>query len=240
MKTLYEFTVKYQKEKPKVFLKKPTHSELEDGEYIYGLEFNKLMNDGYLSRAMMNKKFDDIGGVMSEKKASEVAKSIKELVDSQKTIEFFEGASDLSDEQKTELDKAKETFALIQKKLVENDLQLQQMYAQSADAKAEQKMIKWFVLNNSYFYEKVKKDDDYVEEAFPLFEGDSFEEKEEEFNNLLEELDDDDGEVLTKKKTIAKESLVTLRRATEIWYNGIADNQKDIKKALKEYYSYNE
>lgn len=236
MKSVYEFTVKNGKEKVKVFFSKPSNSDIEDAEYIYGQKFNELLNDGFLSRAMMNKKFDDIGGVLSDKKVSQMGEQVKQLLESQRTVEFFEGADNLTDEQKEELDKAKETFGVIQKQIAETDLQLQQMYSQSADAKAEQYMIKFFVLNNSHFYEKVKVGDDYKEEPFDIFEGGSFKEKQEELNNLLEDLGEGDDPVLSKKKTLAKDSYETLQKVAALWYNGLASDQSSTKKALKEYY----
>ena len=42
MKRLYEFEVEVNKEKIKVFLKKPSNSEVEVAKYVYGKKFSSL------------------------------------------------------------------------------------------------------------------------------------------------------------------------------------------------------
>lgn len=236
MKPLYTFTVKVGKEKAKITFIKPSHSNVEDAEYVYGQKFNQLMNDGYLSRAMMTKRFDDIGGMFSDTKVEETSKQIKELFDVKRIIEFWEGAENISEEKQKELDKAKETFIALEKRLIEKDVQLEQMYSQSADAKAEEYLVKWFVLNKSFFSEKVKKGDKVVEELFPLFEGLDFKEKQEQLDILLEEVEDDDGDILKKKKKIVDEALVILQRVVTLWYNGLAKDQKTTEEALEKFF----
>lgn len=240
MKAVYTFNVDVDGEKVKVFFAKPTNSQIEDGEYVYAQKFNKLLNDGFLSRAMMSKKFDDIGGLFSEKRNKDVSEDLLKLLESKRTIEFFEGAEDLTEEQKVDLKKAKEVYIEVEKKILEKDMQLHQMYSQSADAKAEEFLIRHFVLQNSFFYEKIKKGDDIKEEVFSIFEGSNSKEKEQQLDLLLEEVEDDDSSLTKKKKKLLEGSLVTLQRVVALWYQGQCKDQKTTEEALEKFYSDDE
>lgn len=237
MKKLYSVKVDVGGEKVESFLAKPSHSQIEDAEYVFGQKFNQLLNDGFLSRAMMNKKFNDIGGLFSKKTTDEISKKLLELMEAKKTIEFYGGAEKLSKEEEKELKEAEKAYAIIQKQITENDVSLEQMYSQSADSKAEEHMVKWYVLNNSYFVAKVKKGEELKEENFKLFEGANFEEKRQELDQFLEELEEEDDSLLSKKKKIVAETIVPFQRVIALWYNNIAEDQKSSEEGLKKFYS---
>ena len=240
MKSLYTFNVGEGEKEKKIAVLKPTYSQVEAAEFIYGQHFNKLIQDGFMSRAMMDKKFNDIGGVLSEKKTNQVADSIKKLMDFGKTIEFYKGAEEgvLDEEQKEQLENAETNFIEIQKSILERDYNLEQMYNQSADTKAEQHLMKWFTLECSYYYEKVlsKEEGKIVEEKFDLFEGSDFEERSKQFNFLLEEITEDDDRELTDRKKIIVEALPTINKVLNLWYKQLATDQKTMEKALEEFF----
>ena len=192
MKPLYTFNVGEGEKEKKIAVSKPTYAQVEAAEFIYGQHFNKLIQDGFMSRAMMDKKFNDIGGLFSEKRTNEITDSVKRLMDVGKTIQFYKGADDedLDEEQKEQLRIAEEDYLSIQKQILEKDYNLEQMYNQSADAKSEQHLMKWFALECSFYYEKVfsKEANKIIEEKFEIFEGSNFDEKLKQFNLFLEEL----------------------------------------------------
>lgn len=235
MKTeLYQFTVDRKvgkkKEKVKVSFMKPTHSMLEDAEFYYASEFNALVNSGFLTRAMMNKKMGDIGGAVSKNSAEQLGEVIKDLLDAQKAIQFYEGAETLTDEQQDSLDKAKSTFGFAQKQLIEHDMNLQQAYAQTADNKAQERLIRWLVLNCAFFYDSVGD----KEERFELFDGSSLDEKRKCLNDVLDYEETDTDKTLAKRASIVNAAISTLTQVAAIWYNGMGKDQKTIGDKLKE------
>ena len=240
MKPLYTFNVGEGKKKKKICISKPTYAQVEVAEFIYGQYFNKLIQDGFMSRAMMDKKFNDIGGLFSEKTNNEITNSLQRLMDIGKTIQFYKGAEEdgLDEEQQEQLRIAEEDYFSIQKQILERDYNLEQMYNQSADAKAEQHLMKWFTLECSFYYEKVlsREEGKIVEEKFELFEGSNFEEKLDQFNLLLEEIDESDTEEITNRKKIIVEALPTLNKVLSLWYKQLAKDQKTVEKALKQYF----
>ncbi len=240
MKPLYTFNEGKGNKQKKIVVLKPTYAQVEAAEFIYGQYFNKLIQDGFMSRAMMDKKFNDIGGLFAEKTNNEITDSVKRLMDVGKTIQFYKGAEEdgLDAEQQEQLRVAEEDYLSIQKQILERDYNLEQMYNQSADAKAEQHLMKWFTLESSFYYEKVlsKEQGKVVEEKFEIFEGANFEEKLEQFNLFLEEIDEKDDEEVTDRKKMIIEALPVINKVLSLWYKQLATDQKTVEKALKEYF----
>lgn len=236
MKKLYTFPIEVDKKSIDVFVAKPTQSEIEDAEFIYAQKFNQLLQDGFLSKAMMNKKFGDIGGIFSDKSNKELSSAVFELLEAKKKIEFYGASKTLSVSQKEELEKANETFAILQKKIVESDLALESMFSKSADAKAEEYMVKWFILNMAYYVAEIEDGDTKKRQEFKLFDKPTFPEKIEQLNLLFEEEEEFDSENLKLKKQILAKSFVLIGRILSIWYNGYGVDQDSIEKSLHEFF----
>ena len=229
MKRIYTFKIDdAEKKKTEIFFSKPKNSEVEDAEYVYAQKFNQLLSSKFMSRAMMNKLFGDIGGIYSEESTKEISNDLQDLMGSQQTIEFFKGGENLTDEQKEKLKEAEETFLMLQKKIAENDANLKQMYAQSADTKAEEYMIKWFLLNCSFYTETIEAHGESKTESFPLFDEGDFAEKEKQYDEYLEDIEDYDPDELKNKKAVVSNSIGTLNKVITLWYNGYGVDQDSI------------
>lgn len=234
MKELYSFLVDRKigkkKEKVKVGLLKPRKSMIEDGDFFYASEYNRFVNAGLLTRAMMNKKMGDLGGIASQKDLEDLQETILSLVDSQKVIEFYGGAEELTEEQEEKLKEAQLTFANCQAHLAEHQMSVDNQYSQTADNKAQERLLKWYVFNHAIFYDKVGEKEEY----FDLFEGNTFKEKEEFYKMIIDEDFDEEDKETAKKKELIDSSLDRLLQAISIWYNNLGDNQKDIDAKIKE------
>lgn len=234
MKKLYEFKAKIGNKDVSVFISKPTQSDIEDAEYISAQKFNILLQEGFLSKAMMNKKFGDIGGIFSEKSNKELSEAVVELLEAKKRIEFYGGAKELTGSQKQELDEANQTFAILQKKIVENDIALQSMFSKSADTKAEEHMIRWFILNTAYFVDEVNEGEQKKSQDFKLFDKPTFQEKLVQFNQFMEDAEEFDSDQVKLKKEIIAKHYPLIGRVIAIWYNGYGSDQESIQRSLEE------
>jgi len=236
MKEVYSFPVNCGTEEKEDLVKvafiKPSNSMMEDAEFYYGQQFNRLMKAGFMSRAMMDKEFGDLGGVVSKQAQETFVESLTKMLEAQRVIEFYGGAESLSDEQEQKLKDSTEIFAILQKQIAENDVNLRNMYAQSADAKAEESLMKWFVLNCSYFYEEVLKDGQKKSELFTLFDAANINDKKAQLDQYLE--DEEEGQdQLNRKKRLVLKSLPQLNKAISLWYNGFGTNQAEIEEAFE-------
>lgn len=234
MKELYSFTVERKvgkkKEKTKVGLLKPKPSTLEDAEFYYSSEFNKFVNAGLLTRAMMNKKMGDIGGITSQVDLEELTSTLVSMADARKTIEFYGGSKDLTEEQQEALQEAEVTFQQCELHLTNHQMAVNAQYAQTADNKAQERLIRWLVLNHAVVYDQIGDKEEY----FDLFEGGNYKEKEQFYKIMLDEEFDEEDKDLVKKKEIIDLSMDRLLKAISIWYNNLGEDTKSIDAKIKE------
>lgn len=219
--------------KHRVIFAKPSMSMIEEAEFFYGQKFNELIGSGFYTKAMLNKKMGDIGGLASKVSIESLQKAITDNIEASRVIEFYGGSKELSHEQTEKLVDAKSTFASTRSQVMDYEQAIRSQFSQTADVKAEQKLIEWLVFNLSFFEEEV----DNKKQLFPLFEGDSFEEKRAIYLELCENIEDIENPNLFKIKAIFDESFKVLVRVASIWYNKIAEKPEDIKKAMEDMFS---
>jgi hypothetical protein len=253
MKDLYSFVIKrklkekvtYEKENKKgdiveafktktktltnrVMFSKPSFADIEDAEFFYGQKYNDFINSGYLTRLMLNKKIGDIGGSSSKLSEEVIQKAFLDNMEAAKVIEFYEGQKGLEEEQEQKLNEAKEAFAISQKTVADFEEFHRSQYNQTAEAKAEQKLIEWFIFNFSFYEDEV----DGKKETFPLFVGDDYEERRAHYLVLCEDEEDIEDKSLLTNKGIFDSSFETLARVSNIWYNKMGSNQEEIEEVL--------
>ena len=216
--------------KHRVVFAKPSMSMIEEAEFFYGQKFNELINAGFFTKAMLNKKMGDIGGLSSKTTIESLQKAISDNMEASRVIEFYGASTTLSDEQKEKLEEAKLIFSSSKSQVIDYEQAVRSQFSQTADVKAEQKLIEWLVFNLSYYEDDV----DAKKELFPLFEGDAFEDKRSVYLELCETLEDIENPNLYKAKAIFDEAFKVLVRVASIWYNKIAEKPEDIKKAMDE------
>lgn len=214
----------------RVIFTKPSFADIEEAEFFYGQKYNEFIQAGYLTRFLLNKRIGDAGGSSSKLSDEIIQKAFIDNMEAAKVIEFYEGQSDLSEEQEKKLEDAKELFVSSQKTVAEFEQFHRSQYNQTAEAKAEQRIMEWFIFNFSYYEEEIKGE----KEIFPLFIGDDFEQKRKHYLNLCEDEEDIDNKELLKNKSIFDESFVTLARIANLWYNKIGSNQEELEQGLKD------
>ncbi len=238
----FESTKKSKKTiKNRVVFVKPSIPDTEDAEFFYGQKFNEYINAGFLTKAMLAKKMGDNGGLNSEVASDRMAEIMKKNMEAARVIEFFAGGKNLTEEQRKQLEEAQEDYISTKTEIHEYEVALASQFSQTADSKAEQKLIEWLVLNFSYYEEETdsKEDEEKKENKglFPLFEGESYEAKRKSMILLQETDDAGEDVILHKLKRIFDKSFDTLIRVVSIWYNKIGTDQKSIDKALKDLFN---
>ncbi len=214
----------------RIVVEKPSVSEIENAEFFYGQKFNEYINAGFLTRAMLSKKMGDLGGMASKASNERLQSLLLENIEASRAIEFYGGSKKLTEEQEEKLKESKGKFVSSKKEIHEYEMSIRDQFSQTADAKAEQKLIEWFVFNFSYFEDVV----DDKKELFSLFEGENFNEKRKYFLSLS----DVDSEIkdtnFLKHKNIFEDAYENLIRTVSIWYNKMGDDQESIEKTMKE------
>ena len=232
--------------KNRIVFIKPTIVQREEADFFYGQKFNELINAGFLTKAMLAKKMGDLGGITSKSTSETVSEIVLENIDAARTIEFFGGSESLNEEQSAKLKKAEKTFAETKKTIFEYEISLRDQFGQTADAKAEQKLIEWLVLNFSYYEDKVKDKD--RTQLFPIFQGESYKSK----RNLLLLLQEDEEDEVSvedtglseidflKLRKLYEAAFDTLIKVSSIWYNQLGKDQESIQKSLDDLFEEDE
>jgi hypothetical protein len=227
-----EYTKKTKKKKKeRVIVYKPTVSDIERAEFFYGQKYNEYINAGFLTRAMLERKFasnEDTVGLEKDLKDALLLN-----IESSRTIEFYGAAKKLDEEQKIKLAEAEEKMAEAQSIIMKYESSLRDQYSQTADVKSETKMIEWFIFNFSFYEDEVEGKTD----VFPVFEGASFDEKRQSFLYLSEDKEDIEDENILLIKDIFDSSFDKLTKVINLWYNKMGNNQKEIDKSMKEVFS---
>ena len=218
-KTVKKTTV--EKTPVKIFLKKPTRTQVEDGDMFYSIWLNKFIKMGLLTRAMLAKKQVDVGGALNEDDKINFAKLYLQLFEKQQNVIRY-SAKDrdaMSNDETERLEKAVSDLAVIRKQIADFEAAQASIFDHTADVKARNKTITWFLLHLAYY---VKGEDDDAEET-PMFPGSDYEEKYISYQEADEEQDD-----------IFMKSIDRLSTIATVWYMSGVQEQDDFDAVLKE------
>jgi len=245
MKWLYEFTVNGEKEVEQVEtskdeqgneitttkkvkkvspikfkIQKPTRKLFDEAELFYGVRLSEGIKAGLLTKALLAKRYQNDGGAMSEPEKEKYSKLYIELYN--KETEFQKVSLNL--ENVSPEDKAAKIAKLIAE-LTEIRQELQavefsqiSLFDQTAENRARNQCIMWWVLNLSHVFDE--KSNDFKQ----LFDGKTYEEKLDNYD-LLENQEDPFWQEVFKK----------FAYFISFWYMGKISTQEDFQKAEKFY-----
>lgn len=205
----------------RVILRKPTRTQLEDGDMFYTIWLNKYVKMGLLTRAMLAREHLNVGGSLTEEEKKRYSQLYVKLYEKQQAVQKFslKSAEERSNDENERLFKAIEELGIIRKELTDFEAVQASMFDHTADIKARNKAITWYLLNLAYYVEG--EDDDA--EPLPLFPGSDYDEK---YNSYIE-LDETNDEVYLK-------AIDKLSSLTTIWYMSGVSSQDDFDNLLAE------
>ena len=178
-----EQTVK--KEVPiRIILKEPSRRQVEEADMEFSIEMSKCIKKGILTKAMLAKKYSDSGGLLSEEDAMSLTKNYGELGDLQTK---FTKLSTKPKKTKADEEKIKDLLgemADVRRAIVDMETSYSSLFNHTADNKAQNKVILWYLVNLSHY--QIDEEDDPV----PFFSSEESEDKIEEYYDLDENGDD--------------------------------------------------
>jgi len=194
-KTKEEITVKKKvtvKEPVTIKLKRPSRRELEEAELEFSVEMSRCVKKGILTKAMLAKKYSDSGGLMSEDDAKSLVDSYKKIFDLQNEFSRLEIVQNKSEKQTERVSEITKELAEVRRQIVEFESNYQSLFDHTADVKAQNRLILWYVIMLTY----IQSQDD--ESPVPYFGKGDFETKLEEYYKK-EESDDSLYFLIAKK-----------------------------------------
>jgi hypothetical protein len=164
-------------------IKRPSRKELEEAELEYSIEMSKCIKKGILTKAMLSKKYSDTGGLFSEEDSERYGSLYRQALDLQNEYVRLETAINRSEKQNERFETLKSEIGKVRREIVEMESSFQSLFDHTADNKAQNKLLQWYVLNLTYIYDENK--DRFVH----YFEGSDVDEKS-EFYYKKEESED--------------------------------------------------
>ena len=181
-----------EKEPLAVKIKKPSRRELEDAELEFSVEMSKCIKKGILTKAMLAKKYSDTGGLMSEDDAQELVDNYKKIFELQSDYSRMEIIQNKTEKQTKRVDEIIEELQVVRRKIVETESNYQALFDHTADVKAQNRLILWYVIMLTY----IQGVDD--ENPTPYFGSGDFDDKLAEYYKK-EESDESLYFLITKK-----------------------------------------
>lgn len=180
-KTKKEFPIEIQ-------IYQPSRKQIQDADMEFSIEMSKCIRNGILTKAMLLNKYNDTGGLISEADAKIMVNSADEIRELQAklTILNLKPESERDDEDKEKINDLTSQILQKRKTLIEKETSYITLFNHTADIKAQNRAILWYVLNLTYFKDSSKKNSDFE----PLFPGKTFEAKEMVMHQYEENFDE--------------------------------------------------
>ena len=204
-------------------LKKPGRKLYDEAELFYGVKLSEGIKAGLLTRALLAKRFNNDGGVLSEGEKDKFSELYMGLFEKQSRFQMLEDKKNRSSEEHEEREGILEELGRNRQELQEFEMAQASLFDQTAENRARNKTILWWVTQMSY-----EKIGDKYKEIF----GDGEYENRIGVYDAMEELEDDHIEELLTQlsyyvsfwyitKPTTREELETLLST--------ADKEKDIE-----------
>lgn len=205
-------TKKVNQETPyDIIIYEPSRRQTEDADMEFSIEMSKCIKRGILTKAMLAKKYSDSGGLLSEEDSNQLIRLYRELNEINNSLGRLLDKKQKNDKEKARESQLSDSFTSIRKQIVELETSYQNVFNHTADTKAQNKTILWYLLNLSY-YKSGKQ------EPQPLFPGSTAEEKEDSYY----EMDESGNEIFD----LSREKLMTF---ISFWYFSQNPSEEDFK-----------
>ena len=212
MKKLYQFEV------PEMVTKKVEEkSKDEEGNEVTITKDS--IESVLLTRALLAKRFSNDGGVMSTPDKEEYADLYLKLFENQNSIERASAKKekDRTTAEKEEMAELMKDNGVIKREIQEFEMAQASLFDQTAENRARNKTILWWVLNMSYY-----GDVEVKETIKPIFEGENFKQKLASYDVIEEDGTEFQEDVLKK-----------LVYYVSYWYVGQAQTPEEFEEVLK-------
>jgi hypothetical protein len=171
-----------------IAIKLPNRKQVQEAEMVYSIEMSKCIKQGILTKTMLLNKYSDTGGLVNEKDSEELNSNYERYYGLQVELANLnlKAESERTEEDKQIITQKQSELIDIRRTIVERETSYLNLFNHTADTKAQNKAILWYVLTLSHYKDTSKNHTDYV----PIFAGKTFEEKEETLFALEEKEDE--------------------------------------------------
>jgi len=154
----------------------PNRKQMQEADMEFSIEMSKCIRNGILTKAMLLNKYSDTGGLISDTDAKTMVSAASEIGDLQSrlTILNLKPESERDDDYKQKIEKVTSEILQRRKTLIEKETSYMTLFNHTADIKAQNRAILWYILNLTQFKDNSKKNAEFEW----LFPGKTFDVKE--------------------------------------------------------------
>lgn len=160
----------------RIIIKQPNRRQMEEADMEYSIEMSRCIKKGILTKAMLSKKYSDLGGMMTEDDALELNKHYARVGELQTEYQRLQSKENKSADDLSVIRQVLVDLTETRTSIVNLETAYSSLFNHTADTKAQNKVIMWYVVNLTYF-----KEEESEEEPKALFEGVSADEKLEQY-----------------------------------------------------------
>ena len=197
-------------------IKKPTRKLYDESDLHYSVKLSEGIKAGLLTRTLLEKRFENDGGIFSDGDKERYFELYRLVFEKENSLQQAAlNLENLSEDEKNEkLAKIYTELTFLKKDLQEYESLYSSLFEQTAENRAKNSTVMWWVLHLSHY--KNTEDESYI----PVFDGASHEAKLESYDQY-EELDDD----------FWMESIKKCVYFVSFWYSGNGQTEEDFKEA---------
>ena len=166
----------------RIIIKQPNRRQMEEADMEYSIEMSRCIKKGILTKAMLSKKYSDLGGMMTEDDALELNKHYARVGELQTEYQRLQSKENKSADDLSLIRQILVDLTETRTSIVNLETAYSSLFNHTADTKAQNKVIMWYVVNLTYF-----KEEESEEAPKALFEGVSADEKLEQYYVFDEE-----------------------------------------------------
>jgi len=154
----------------------PNRKQMQEADMEFSIEMSKCIRNGILTKAMLLNKYSDTGGLISDTDAKTMVSAASEIGDLQSrlTILNLKPESERDDDYRQKIEKVTSEILQRRKTLIEKETSYMTLFNHTADIKAQNRAILWYILNLTQFKDNSKKNAEFEW----LFPGKTFDVKE--------------------------------------------------------------
>lgn len=209
---------KVKKELPFKFkILKPNRKLHEQAELVYAIKLSECVKAGLLTKPLLSKRYQNDGGAMSDPEKAEYTKLYLELFKLESDYERLLLKDNKTDEEHKLMESTLFDLANARRQIQQIEYNQSSLFDQTAENKARNHVIMWWILNLSFIEDQEGKVD-------PLFGVGSFEEKLSKYDEIEENGDEFNLKAIRK-----------LTYLLSFWYMGRAATSEEFKK-VEEFY----
>ena len=216
---IYSFDVKVDKDgdgnkkEYRIEIKKPTRTFISEADMHFSIQLSKYIKMGLLTAEQVAKRQVDVGGTFSEEQQKHYSKLQSLIAEKQEMFLRLMAQKDLSEDEKERKQTLYDDIALLRSQTMDYEYIKNQAYEHTANAKARNDVILWWVLNLAQIGEVIEGKETILT---PMFVGENYETK----KLKLDEMEDNDDEII-------KASFSKMVKIITLWYwIGISDKEK--------------